>query len=197
VVIVLVALSFWLVASQLSKRVSPSASSAFSPAPAPNPIQLSPSPTGNGNYKPGTEAPAGGIVDWNRKNPSPNPATRSTASPSPQKLFAGTWQGTVHYVLTAANGSTIRKWDSQIELPIDDSETHWGKMKEEGGVFRRGRTLAYTGVSTGNDGSKHQVHATLMVSEDGRTATYTNSSRPMGGNSNQRTFGKGTLEKID
>jgi hypothetical protein len=123
----------------------------------------------------------------------PADRAKSPVARDAKKLFAGTWRGTVHNVITA-NGATTKSWDSQIELPIDETETRWGNMGN-GSVFRRDRTLAYTGVSVGDDGSKQQLHATLMVREDGRTATYTTSVKPLSGGKGQQTFGKGTLEK--
>jgi cytoskeletal protein RodZ len=110
------------------------------------------------------------------------------------KLFAGTWRGTVHNVITT-KGTTTKSWDAQVELPIDETETRWGNMTQ-GAVFRRDRTLAYTGVYTDDDGTKQQLHATLMVREDGRTATYTTSVKPLSGARREQVFGKGTLEKL-
>jgi hypothetical protein len=106
------------------------------------------------------------------------------------KLFAGTWRGTLH---TVGPQST---WDSQIELTIDQSETHWSNMSG-GSVSRQGRTLTYKRSYKLGRSTSVQVQAALVVHEDDRTATYTTSQISVTGKSSSKTVGSGTLEKIE
>jgi hypothetical protein len=106
------------------------------------------------------------------------------------KLFAGTWRGTVHSVGPQST------WDSQIELTIDQSETHWSNMSS-GSVSHQGRTLTYKRSYKLGRSTSVQVQATLVVHEDDRTATYTTSQISVTGKSSSKTVGSGTLEKIE
>jgi class 3 adenylate cyclase len=119
----------------------------------------------------------------------PQPPQPSLISRS-RKLFAGTWRGTVHSVGPQST------WDSQLELNIDETETHWSNMTG-GSVSRHGRTLTYRRSYKLGNRTSVQVHATLVVGEDDKTATYTTSQTSVTGKSRSKTFGKGTLEKID
>jgi class 3 adenylate cyclase len=106
------------------------------------------------------------------------------------KLFAGTWKGTVHSV------GPQSAWDSQIELSIDQSETHWSIMSG-GSSSRQGRTLNYKRSYKLGKSTSVQVQATLVVHEDDRTATYTTSQISVTGKSRSKTVGTGTLEKTE
>jgi class 3 adenylate cyclase len=108
----------------------------------------------------------------------------------PGKLFAGTWRGTVHSVGPQST------WDSQLELNVDETETHWSNLTG-GSVFRHGRTLTYRRSYKLGNRTSVQVHATLIVEEDDKTATYTTSQISITGKSRSTTFGKGTLEKVE
>lgn len=116
--------------------------------------------------------------------PQPSPISR------PRKLFAGTWRGTVHSVGPQST------WDSQLELNVDETETHWSNLTG-GSVFRHGRTLTYRRSYKLGTRTTVQVHATLIVEEDDKTATYTTSQISVTGKSRSKTFGKGTLEKVE
>src|SRR5438874_11396943 len=91
---------------------------------------------------------------------------KTAPSSRPQKLFAGIWRGTVHSVGPQST------WDSQIELTIDQSETHWSNMNS-GSVSHQGRTLTYKRSYKLGKSTSVQVQAALVVHEDDRTATYT------------------------
>lgn len=119
----------------------------------------------------------------------PQPLRVAPAS-GPSKLFAGTWRGTVRSVGPQST------WDSQTELTIDQSETHWSNMSS-GSVSRQGRTLTYRRSYKLGRSTTVQLEAALAVNEDDRTATYTTRQRSVTGKSQSITIGKGTLEKID
>jgi class 3 adenylate cyclase len=119
----------------------------------------------------------------------PQPLRVAPAS-GPSKLFAGTWRGTVRSVGPQST------WDSQTELTIDQSETHWSNMSS-GSVSRQGRTLTYRRSYKLGRSTTVQLEAALAVNEDDRTATYTTRQRSITGKSQSITIGKGTLEKID
>jgi class 3 adenylate cyclase len=119
----------------------------------------------------------------------PQPLRVAPAS-GPPKLFAGTWRGTVRSVGPQST------WDSQTELTIDQSETHWSNMSG-GSVSRQGRTLTYRRSYKLGRSTTVQLEAALAVNEDDRTATYTTRQRSVTGKSQSTTVGKGTLEKID
>jgi hypothetical protein len=104
-------------------------------------------------------------------------------------LFAGTWQGTLHSVGPQST------WDSQIELTIDQSETHWSNMSS-GSVSRQGRTLTYKRSYKLGRSTSVQVQASLTVNEDGSTAAYSTSQLSVTGKSASKTSGKGILEKV-
>jgi hypothetical protein len=108
----------------------------------------------------------------------------------PRKLFAGTWRGTIHSVGPQST------WDTQLELNIDETETHWSNMNG-GLVSRHGRTLTYRRSYKLGNRTSVQVHATLIVEEDAKTASYTTSQMSVTGKSRSTTFGKGTLEKVE
>jgi class 3 adenylate cyclase len=108
----------------------------------------------------------------------------------PQKLFAGTWRGTVHSIGPKST------WDSAVELNIDETETHWSNMTG-GSVSRDGKTLLYKRSYKLGTTTSVQVQATLMVNEDGRTATYTTSQVSVTGKSRSKTSGMGTLGKVE
>jgi class 3 adenylate cyclase len=116
----------------------------------------------------------------------------SPASPMlrPRKLFAGTWRGNIHSIGPKST------WDSAVELNIDETETHWSNMTG-GSVSRDGKTLLYKRSYKLGTTTSVQVQATLMVNEDGRTATYTTSQVSVTGKSRSKTSGKGTLEKVE
>jgi class 3 adenylate cyclase len=118
------------------------------------------------------------------QSPQSSPISR------PGKLFAGTWRGTVHSVGPQST------WDSQLELGIDETETHWSNMTG-GSVSRNGRTLTYKRSYKLGSRTSVQVHASLILHDDDRTATYTTSQRSITGKSRSVTSGRGTLEKID
>ncbi|HEY4271885.1 MAG TPA: adenylate/guanylate cyclase domain-containing protein [Candidatus Udaeobacter sp.] len=105
------------------------------------------------------------------------------------KLFAGTWRGTVHSVGPQST------WDSQIELSIDQSETHWSNMSG-GSVSRQGRTLSYKRSYRLGRSTSVQVQASLTVNEDGSTAAYSTSQVSVTGKSASKTSGEGILEKV-
>ena len=106
----------------------------------------------------------------------------------PEKLFAGTWRGTIHSVGPQST------WDSQIELTIDQSETHWSNMSR-GSVSRQGRTLIYKRSYKLGRSTSVQVQASLTVNEDDSTAVYSTSQVSVTGKSVSKTSGKGILEK--
>jgi hypothetical protein len=113
-----------------------------------------------------------------------------TAPPShTKKLFAGTWRGTVHSV------GPKNRWDSEIELTIDQSESHWSTTSG-GTVFRQGRTLNYRRSYKLGRSTSVQMQASLTVNEDGNTATYSTSQISVTGKSVSQTSGEGTLERI-
>lgn len=127
-------------------------------------------------------------------NLEPGRFTWSSTPPSPttshqEKLFAGTWRGTIH----STGPQSV--WNSQLELTIDETETRWGEMKG-GSVFCRGRTLAYKRSNKSSDGGIVEYHATLIVHDDNKTATYTTSEKRIAGKWRSSTFGKGTLERV-
>ncbi|PYL49333.1 MAG: hypothetical protein DMF40_02410 [Verrucomicrobia bacterium] len=117
------------------------------------------------------------------------PASPSSMSRS-RKLFAGTWRGNVH---SAGPKST---WDSAVELKVDETETHWSNMTG-GSVSREGPSLIYRRSYKVGTSTTVQVQATLLVHEDGRTATYSTSQLSVTGKSRSKTSGTGTLEKVD
>jgi class 3 adenylate cyclase len=119
---------------------------------------------------------------------SSTPAAPSSAAP--QKLFAGTWRGSVHSVGPQST------WDSELELTVDESETHWSNMAG-GSVSRSGRTLTYRRSYKLGTSTNVQVQATLAVSEDGQTARYTTSQISTTGKSRSKTSGTGMLERVD
>ena len=108
----------------------------------------------------------------------------------PRKLFAGTWRGTVHSVGPQST------WDSQLELNVDETETHLSNLTG-GSVSRHGRTLTYKRSYKLGNRTSVQVHATLIVQEDNKMATYTTSQISIAGKSRSKTFGRGTLEKVE
>ena len=108
----------------------------------------------------------------------------------PGKLFAGTWRGTVHSVGPQST------WDSQLELNVDETETHLSNLTG-GSVSRHGRTLTYKRSYKLGNRTSVQVHATLIVQEDNKMATYTTSQISIAGKSRSKTFGRGTLEKVE
>jgi len=118
----------------------------------------------------------------------PQPLKTAPASRT-QELFAGTWRGTLHSVGPQST------WDSQVELTIDQSETHWSNMSG-GSVSRQGRTLNYKRSYKLGRSTSVQVQASLTVNEDGSTATYSTSQMSVTGKSASKTSGKGILEKV-
>jgi hypothetical protein len=116
----------------------------------------------------------------------------SSAHPTlrPRKLFAGKWRGNIHSVGPKST------WDSAVELNVDETETHWSNMTG-GSVSRDGKTLLYKRSYKVGSTTSVQVQATLMVHEDGRTATYTTSQLSVTGKSRSKTFGSGTLERVE
>jgi class 3 adenylate cyclase len=140
-------------------------------------------------------APTTNVADWILSNGHPSNASWSESSPAspmprPRKLFAGTWRGNIH------NVGPKSTWDSAVELNIDETETHWSNMTG-GSVSRDGKTLFYKRSYKLGSTTSVQVQATLMVQEDGRTATYTTSQVSVTGKSRSKTSGTGTLEKVD
>lgn len=147
-----------------------------------------------------------GVTSWAYTEAAPSPSAFATKSPSFNraiatapttrgngKVFAGTWRGTVHEEVRNAAGNVIDSTDSPDEVIIDDTETKWQGLTG-GSAFPRNRTLSYNGfVTTG--GNKQQLHATLIVHDDGVTATYTKSLKPVRGGGEQR-FSKGNLRKV-
>jgi hypothetical protein len=118
------------------------------------------------------------------------PQSLDTALTSgPRKLFAGTWRGTVRSVGPQSS------WDSQLDLTIDETETHWGNMPG-GSVSRQGRTLIYRRSYRLGRSTSVQVEATLVADDDDRTATYTISQKSVTGRSQSTTVGKGILERV-
>jgi hypothetical protein len=117
------------------------------------------------------------------------PSQPSLISP-PRKLFAGTWRGTLHSVGPQST------WDSTLELNIDETETQWSNMTG-GSVSRHGRTLTYRRSYKLGNSTSVQVHATMVVHEDDRTATYTTSQISVTGKSRSKTSGRGSLEKVE
>jgi class 3 adenylate cyclase len=108
----------------------------------------------------------------------------------PRKLFAGTWRGTVHSVGPQST------WDSQLEVNVDEAEMHLSNLTG-GTVSRHGRTLTYRRSYKLGNRTSVQVHATLTVQEDNKMATYTTSQISVTGKSRSKTFGRGTLEKVE
>jgi class 3 adenylate cyclase len=106
-----------------------------------------------------------------------------------QKLFAGTWRGTVHSV------GPQSKWDSQVELTIDQSETHWSNMNS-GSVSHQGRTLNYRRSYKLGRSTSVQMQASLTVNEDGSTAAYSTNQISVTGKSASKTSGRGILERV-
>ena len=139
--------------------------------------------------------PATNVADYILSNGHPSNAAWSEPSPAspiprPRKLFAGTWRGNVH------NVGPKSTWDSTVELNIDETETHWSNMTG-GFVSRDGKTLLYKRSYKLGTTTSVQVQASLMVHEDGRTATYSTSQLSVTGKSRSKTSGTGTLEKVD
>ena len=110
-------------------------------------------------------------------------------SSRPPRLFAGTWRGAVHSVGPQST------WDSQVELTIDQSETHWSNMSG-GSVSRHDRTLIYKRSYRLGRSTSVQVQASLTVNEDGSTATYSTSQISVTGKSTSKTSGNGILERV-
>ena len=138
-----------------------------------------------------------GVTSWTYSQSPPRPAAVASTKPSVLsrgKLFAGTWRGNCHNEVKDASGAMIKSWDAPVEVVIDETETRWGGLTG-GSVLKRDRTLAYNGVLTGSGGSKQQLHATLIVNDDGVTATYTTSVKPAVGGAGQ-LFAKGTLQRV-
>ena len=142
-------------------------------------------------------APTTNVAEWILSNGKPATAAWSESSsspaypmPRPGKLFAGTWRGNIHSIGPKST------WDSAVELNIDETETHWSNMTG-GSVSRDGRTLLYKRSYKLGSTTSVQVQATLMVHEDGRTATYTTSQVSVTGKARSKTFGSGTLERVD
>lgn len=146
------------------------------------------------------------VSSWTYNPPPPTTPTASAsrpplmarsmpaqAAPPNGKLFAGTWRGSVHEDVRDASGKIVESTDSPAEVVIDDTQTKW-KGLTGGSAFSRNRTLSYNGIIT-TGGSKQQLHATLIVQDDGASATYTKSLKPVGGGWPQR-FAKGTLRKV-
>jgi class 3 adenylate cyclase len=106
-----------------------------------------------------------------------------------QKLFAGTWRGTVHSVGPQST------WDSQVELTIDQSETHWSNMNS-GSVSHQGRTLNYRRSYKLGRSTSVQMQASLTVNEDGSTAAYSTNQISVTGKSASKTSGRGILERV-
>jgi hypothetical protein len=107
----------------------------------------------------------------------------------PIKIVAGTWRGSVHSVGPQST------WDSQVELTIDQSETHWSNMSG-GSVSREGGTLNYKRSYKLGRSTSVQVQASLTVNEDGSTATYSTSQISVTGKSASKTSGNGILERV-
>lgn len=140
-------------------------------------------------------APATNVSDLVPSNGQLASAVWSQPSPAypmlrPRKLFAGAWHGNIHSIGPKST------WDSAVELNIDETETHWSNMAG-GSVSRDGRTLLYKRSYKLGTTTSVQVQATLMVHEDGRTATYTTSQVSVTGKSRSKTSGTGTLEKVE
>jgi len=108
----------------------------------------------------------------------------------PRKLFAGTWRGTIHRVGPQST------WDSQLELNVNETETYLSNFTG-GSVSRHGRTLTYKRFYKLGNRTSVQVHATLIVQEENKMATYTTSQISVTGKSRSKTFGRGTLEKVE
>ena len=150
---------------------------------------------------------AHGVTSWTytQEPPTPSPSgTKSSSSnrsiaaaptaPPNGKVFAGTWRGTIHEEVRNAAGNVIESTDSPGEVIIDDTETKWQGLTG-GSAFPRNRTLSYNGIVSGSGGTKQQLHATLIVRDDGLSATYTKSLKPVRGGGEQR-FSKGNLRKV-
>jgi len=116
------------------------------------------------------------------------PQTSPTSRP--RKLFAGTWRGTVHSVGPQST------WDTQLELNVDETETHLSNLTG-GSVSRHGRTLTYKRSYKLGNRTSVRVHASLIVQEDDKTATYTTSQISVTGKSRSKTSGRGMLEKVE
>jgi class 3 adenylate cyclase len=110
--------------------------------------------------------------------------------PRQEKLFAGKWRGPIH------NIGPQTAWDSQLELVIDSTETHWSNMTG-GSVTRRGRTLSYRRSYKLGSRTNVQIHADLVLNDDDKTANYRSSQVSVTGKVRSRTFGSGTLEKVE
>ena len=107
----------------------------------------------------------------------------------PPKLFVGTWRGTVRSVGPQST------WDSQVELTIDQSETHWSNMNS-GSVSHQGRTLNYRRSYKLGRSTSVQMQASLTVNEDGSTAAYSTNQISVTGKSASKTSGRGILERV-
>ena len=110
-------------------------------------------------------------------------------TPNSQKLFAGTWRGTIRN--TGPKGTTT----SPVEFTIDDSEKRWSNMRP-GNSSRHGRTLSYT-RSYRLGGTNVRQTAELTVNADGKTATYKSNQTSITRRVRSTSSGFGTLEKVD
>jgi class 3 adenylate cyclase len=166
--------------------------------PPPAPAAATPTAPASTASAPTPQAPAEpaiNVSDLIRANGQLASAAWSQPSPTypmprPRKLFAGTWRGNIHSIGPKST------WDSAVELNIDETETHWSNMTG-GSVSRDGKTLLYKRSYKLGTTTSVQVQATLMVHEDGRTATYTTSQVSVTGKSRSKTSGTGRLEKVD
>jgi len=139
-----------------------------------------------------TAAPTATPITSATWSPPPRAAT-SQSAPRTGKLFSGTWHGSVHEEARNASGAVTDSSDFETDVVIDSTETKWQGLTG-GSVLIRNRTLSYNGYFTSH-GAKQQLHATLIVHDDGITATYTKSLKPARG-SGEQSFTKGTLRKV-
>jgi hypothetical protein len=120
----------------------------------------------------------------------PTVAPQFSAASNPGKMFAGKWRGTIH------NTGPQSSWNSNLEFVVDRTETRWNNMNG-GTVTRHGRTLSYRRSYRLGTQTNVQIHADLVLYDDDKTASYRTSEVSVTGKVRSRTFGSGTLEKVE
>src|SRR5438876_8252429 len=81
-----------------------------------------------------------------------------------------------------------------VRTDVDETETHLSNLTG-GSVSRHGRTLIYRRSYKLGNRTSVQVHATLIVQEGNKTATYTTSQISIAGKSRSKTFAKGNARE--
>jgi len=182
---VLVAWGSWFASTRYSK---PDSSTQAQPNDSPTALEASQSPATE------SDSPAIGPAGATFTHASQNAASwlsplDSSMPANEERLFAGTWRGTVRS--SGPKGTS----SSQLELSIDGSERNWSNMAA-GKVSRRGRTLTYA-RSYRLGGTNVRQTAELTVNGDGKTASYRTTLTSITRKVRSTTSGFGTLEKVE